>query len=115
MMESRGSLEKVDDALNAIVVKEVRQGVQSRFVVAVLLLFLLLQVVFMGIFLVVWSIGGQLESTEVPAGRTVFSVLQGLLLATFMFFFPAFTPLLLAAVPAGVSFIFFFLTTTPPP
>ena len=66
-MKSATVLEKIDDALNPIVVKELRQGVQSRFVVAVLLLFLLLQLMFMGIFLVVWSIGGQLEEVNVAS------------------------------------------------
>src|SRR5260370_26735839 len=111
MMESQGSMEKIEDALNPIVVKELRQGVQSRFVVAVLLLFLLLQVVFMGIFLVVWSIGGQLESTAFQAGRTVFAVLQGILLATCMIFIPAYTGMRLAAERSDVHVDLFFITT----
>ena len=113
-MKSTGILEKIDDALNPIVVKELRQGVQSRFVVAVLLLFLLLQLVFMGIFLVVWSIGGQLDSTEFQAGRDVFLILQGILLATCMIFIPAYAGMRLGAERSDVHVDLFFITTLRP-
>jgi hypothetical protein len=113
-MKSATVLEKIDDALNPIVVKELRQGVQSRFVVAVLLLFLLLQLMFMGIFLVVWSIGGQLDSTEFQAGREVFAVLQGILLATCMVFIPAYTGMRLGAERSDVHVDLFFITTLRP-
>src|SRR5262249_44895141 len=51
-MKSLGILAWLDDGLNPIVVKELRQAVRSRFVVAVLLLFLLLQVLYIGVYLV---------------------------------------------------------------
>jgi hypothetical protein len=109
-----GILEKIDDALNPIVVKELRQGVQSRFVVAVLLLFLLLQLLFIGIFLVIWSVGGQLESSDFQAGREVFSVLQGILLGTCMVFIPAYTGMRLGAERSDVHVDLFFITTLRP-
>ena len=54
-------LGELDDAINPIVVKELRQAVQSKFVVAVLLLFLLIQLVFIGIYLVATGLSGQLH------------------------------------------------------
>src|SRR5207253_10224932 len=90
-MKSPGILEKIGDAINPIVVKELRQAVQSRFVVAVLLLFLLLELLFMGTYLVINSIGGNLESSDFQAGRGVFAMLRGVLLATCMLFLLAYS------------------------
>jgi hypothetical protein len=104
----------MDDALNPIVVKELRQAVQSRFVVAVLLLFLLLQLVFMGIYLVVSGISGELYSTEFQAGNEVFMLLQGILLTTCMLFVPAYTAFRLAAERSEVNVDLFFITALRP-
>ena len=44
MRQWRAILQRTDDLLNPIVVKELRQAVQGRFVVGVLILFLLISV-----------------------------------------------------------------------
>ncbi len=112
-MKSPGILARLDDALNPIVVKELRQAVQSRFVVAVLLLFLLMQIVFMGIFLIVNSIDGRLEQSDFQAGRDVFALLQGVLLATCMLFLPGYTGFRLAAERSDTNVDLLFITTLP--
>jgi hypothetical protein len=112
-MKSPGILAKLDDALNPIVVKELRQAVQSRFVVAVLLLFLALQLLVMGIFLIVNSIDGRLERSDFQAGRDVFRLLQVVLLATCMLFLPAYTGFRLAAEHSDTNTDLLFITTLP--
>jgi hypothetical protein len=112
-MKSPGIFAKLDDALNPIVVKELRQAVQSRFVVAVLLLFLALQLLVMGIFLIVNSIDGRLERSDFQAGRDVFALLQGVLLATCMLFLPAYTGFRLAAEHSDTNTDLLFITTLP--
>ncbi len=80
----------MDDQLNPIVVKELRQAVQGRFLSWVLLGFLLLQMILLG---------GSLLSVDVSstswissrAGRTYFSFLQAILLGTCMLFVPMYT------------------------
>jgi hypothetical protein len=112
-MKPPGILTKLDDALNPIVVKELRQAVQSRFVVAVLLLFLALQLLVMGIFLIVNSIDGRLERSDFQAGRDVFALLQGVLLTTCMLFVPAYTGFRLAAEHSDTNTDLLFITTLP--
>jgi hypothetical protein len=113
-MKSPGFFARLDDALNPIVVKELRQAVQSRFVVAVLLLFLMLQLLFMGIFLITNSIDGRLDQADFEAGRTVFGLLQGVLLTTCMLFLPAYTGFRLAAERSDTNVDLLFITTLPP-
>jgi hypothetical protein len=112
-MKSPGILARLDDALNPIVVKELRQAVQSRFVVTVLLLFLLLQLVVMGIFLIANSIDGRLEQSDFQAGRDVFFWLQIVLLTTCMIFLPAYTGFRLAAEHSDTNVDLLFISTLP--
>jgi hypothetical protein len=112
-MKSPGILDRLDDALNPIVVKELRQAVQSRFVVAVLLLFLALQLVVMGIYLFANSIDGRLERADFQAGRDAFAWLQGVLLATCLLFLPAYTGFRLAAERSDTNVDLLFITTLP--
>jgi hypothetical protein len=113
-MKSLGILEKMGDALNPIVVKELRQAVQSRFVMAMLLFFLLLQLLFMGIYLMVNSITGTLESAEFQAGRPVFAMLHGVLLAMCMLFLPAYSGFRLGAERSDVNVDLLFISTLRP-
>src|SRR6266496_2721146 len=113
-MKSAGFLEKIDDAINPIVVKELRQAVHSRFVVAVVLMFLIIQILFLGIYLTAAGIGGRLESIDFQAGRTVFTVLQAILLGTCMLFLPAYTGARLAAERSEVNTDLLFITTLQP-
>jgi hypothetical protein len=113
-MKSAGFLETLDDAINPIVVKELRQAVRSRFVVAVVLLFLILQILLVGIYLTVVGVGGRLESIDFQAGRDVFMWLQAILLATCMLFLPAYTGARLAAERSEVNTDLLFITTLQP-
>jgi hypothetical protein len=107
-------LERVDDALNPIVVKELRQAVQSRFVVAVLIIFLLLQLAWIGIQLLVVGFQGRLDSIEFQGGREVFTALQVILLATCMLFLPLYTATRLAAERNEANTDLLFITTISP-
>ncbi len=113
-MKPPGLLEKIDDAINPIVVKELRQAVHSRFVVAVVLLFLIVQLIYLGIHLTVIGLGGQLESVDYQAGRDIFTALQVILLATCMLFLPAYTGARLAAERSEVNTDLLFITTLQP-
>jgi hypothetical protein len=107
-------VETVSDAINPIVVKELRQAVQSRFVIAVLLMFLLVQLLFMGIFLMVQSLSGTLYASDYQAGRWVFMILQGILLATCMLCIPAYSGFRLAAERSDVHIDLFYISALRP-
>ena len=62
------TFEKISDSLNPIVVKEVRQAVQGKFLIVVLMLFLVVQLFAMGIFL-----ANESASLSFNAGRTIFT------------------------------------------
>lgn len=113
-MKPPGLLEKIDDAINPIVVKELRQAVHSRFVVAVVLLFLLIQLVYMGIHLTIAGLGGYLESVDYQVGRDIFTALEVIVLATCMLFLPAYTGARLAAERSEVNTDLLFITTLRP-
>ena len=113
-MKALGIRERLDDALNPIVVKELRQAVQSNFVVAVLLLFLLIQLVIIGIYLVAMGLSGQLQSLDAEIGRSVFWILQVILMITCLLFLPAYTGLRLAAERSDTNVDLLFVTTLRP-
>ena len=56
-----GFLQRVDDAINPIVVKELRQAVKSRFVVSVLLIFLVLQLGWIAMQLLFVGVQGRID------------------------------------------------------
>lgn len=114
-MKAPAVSERLSDALNPIVVKELRQAVQSRFVTAVLLLFLLLQVGVIGIYLIGTGIkGGMEKQAEISAGSEVFVILQAFLLGTCMLFMPAYAGVRLAAERSDVNVDLLFITTLKP-
>jgi ABC-type transport system involved in multi-copper enzyme maturation permease subunit len=80
---------RIDDLLNPIVVKELRQAVKSRIVVVILMGFLGIQMFVMGGFL--WARSAQAEYGQGlwNAGIEVFTVLQWVLLPTLMLVIPA--------------------------
>jgi hypothetical protein len=104
---------KLDDWLNPIVVKELRQAVRSRVVVSVLLLFLLLQVGLFGLFIL------QMETARGPneamfrAGREVFRVLQGILIGTCLLV-PLYAGLRLGAECSDTNVDLLFISTLRP-
>ena len=107
-------LDRVGDAVNPIVIKELRQAVQSRFVVGLLCVFLLAQLVFIGIYLVVQSISGNLYAVDFRAGRDVFTILHAVLLATCVLCIPTYCGFRLAAERSEVHVDLFYISTLRP-
>jgi hypothetical protein len=109
-----GFLGRIDDAINPIVVKELRQAVKSRFVVAVLIIFLLLQLGWIGLQLLVLGFQGRIESLDFQGGRDVFMALQVILMATCLLFIPLYTAIRLAAERNEANVDLLFVTTIQP-
>ncbi len=109
-MKSAGFMARVDDLLNPIVVKELRQAVKSRIVMAALMLFLLLQ---LGILLVILVKGEYrtANSLNLYAGRGTFEILQGVLLGTCMLLIPAYAGVRLAAEHSDTNVDLLFIST----
>jgi hypothetical protein len=105
---------RLDDRLNPIVVKELRQAVQSRFVTSVLLLFLIVQLFIVGMALISAGVDAVSENPENYLGRSVFRVLQGILLGTCLLFIPGYTGLRLASERSEVNLDLLFITTLRP-
>jgi hypothetical protein len=112
-MKSPGLLERLDDMLNPIVVKELRQAVQSRVVVVALLLFLLLQVGILGVFLLFSELRRH-DAVNFSAGREIFLVLQGVLLGTCMLLVPTYAGVRLAAERSDTNVDLLFISTLKP-
>src|SRR5262249_9107992 len=104
---------KLDDWLNPIVVKELRQAVRSRVVVAALMLFLLLQLGLFGVYALTTEASQQHESEVFSAGRQIFRVLQGILLGTCLLV-PAYAGLRLGAERSDTNVDLLFISTLRP-
>jgi hypothetical protein len=113
-MSRAGILERLDDRLNPIVVKELRQAVQGRFVTTILLIFLFLQLIVLGGYLILAEVGAGASDLEAQHGRTVFSILQGVLLVTCMIFLPLYTGIRLGAERSDTNVDLLFITTLRP-
>jgi ABC-type transport system involved in multi-copper enzyme maturation permease subunit len=87
-MSAPGLLSRLDDWVNPIVVRELRQAVKSRLVTGALLLFVSLQVLILGIFLVARELSDTPGAVDFRAGAHMFVVLQGILLGTCMVLVP---------------------------
>ena len=83
---------RLDDWMNPIVVKELRQAVNGKFVAAALLLLLVVQLLVLGIYIV---FGGDLTE-RLSAGRDAFMFLLAILMAICLLFVPAYTSIRLA-------------------
>ncbi|HTU21891.1 MAG TPA: hypothetical protein VMG10_27885, partial [Gemmataceae bacterium] len=112
-MKSAGFLDRLDDLLNPIVVKELRQAVKSRIVMAALILFLLLQLAILLLSLSFDERRG-VEPTTLHAGRQIFLVLQGILLGTCMLLVPAYAGIRLAAEHSDTNVDLLFISTLRP-
>lgn len=114
-MKMAGALDKLDDLLNPIVVKELRQAVKSRIVMAALMLFLVIQLV---ILLFALSFDDRRAVDRDPAnlnaGREIFQVLQGILLGTCMLLVPAYAGIRLAAEHSDTNVDLLFISTLRP-
>ena len=109
MKSIANTFEKINDSLNPIVVKEVRQAVQGKFLVVVLMLFLVVQLFAMGIFLAT-----QPASWSFNAGQNIFMILLGILSATCLLFVPAYTGIRLASERSDANVDLLFITTLRP-
>lgn len=98
------------DRLNPVAVREFRQAVRSRWVVAVLLLFLLVNLVVVGGYLVF----SPEAATSIDGGRHVFNALFAVLTFTCVGFVPAYTCVRLALERNGSNLDLLFVTTITP-
>ena len=102
-------LENVSNTLNPIVIKELRQAVKGRFLAAVLLIFLGIQLLTIGLFLTNDSV-----SWSFDAGRNIFKTLASMLLVTCLILVPAYTGLRLAMERADGNVDLLFISTLRP-
>ncbi len=98
------------DRINPIVVKELRQAVQSRFVIAALLTLLSVQLVAIGIYIL--ASGPSLFGFD--AGRQTFLMLFGILQVVAVIFVPLYTGARLAAERSDINVDLLFITTIKP-
>ena len=101
---------RFDDWINPVVVKELRQAVQSRFVVAALLVLLGIQLLAIGIYLI--RQGTTL--LDFDAGRSVFMFLYAILLFVSVFFVPLYAAIRLTAERSDANVDLLFVTTIKP-
>jgi hypothetical protein len=104
------AFQSVGDWINPIVVKELRQAVQSRFVVAAILGLLSIQLSAIGIYLFTT----RSSILEIDAGRQVFLLLYGILLFISMLFIPLYAAIRLVAERTDSNVDLLFITTIKP-
>jgi hypothetical protein len=110
-MPSKPSLAaRFSDALNPIVVKELRQAVQSRFVVTMLVVLLAIQLGAVGLYLIF----SNPTNYDFTAGRTVFTILLGILLVVSLLFVPAYTAVRMIAERSDTDVDLLYITTIQP-
>ncbi|HSG66490.1 MAG TPA: hypothetical protein VLD39_15885, partial [Gammaproteobacteria bacterium] len=101
------------EAVSPVIVKELRQAVRGRFIVAVILLFLAVQLVTMGIALLVNAVSAS-NIEQAAAGRPVFLTIFGILIGTCIVCIPAYTGIRLAAERSDVNVDLLFITSLEP-
>ena len=109
MISISNIVENVSNSLNPIVIKELRQAVQGRFLTAVLLLFLGVQLLTVGLFL-----ANDFVSSSFDAGRNLFKTLASMLMVTCLILVPAYTGLRLAIERSDANVDLLFVTTLRP-
>ncbi|MGE0126586.1 MAG: hypothetical protein AB7U82_00665 [Blastocatellales bacterium] len=109
-LKESGLKASLSDRINPIVIKELRQAVQSRFVIAALMTLLSIQIVAIGIYLL--ASGGSLLSFD--AGRQVFLMLFAILQVVGMLFVPLYTAVRMAAERSDTNVDLLFITTIKP-
>jgi hypothetical protein len=107
-------IDRMDDWINPIVVKELRQAVKSRAVIAILLIFLGLQLFLVGLYLFIRMQQGLGEIAELTAGREIFMVLQAMLIITLMLLVPAYACIRLAGERSDHNVDLLFISTLRP-
>jgi hypothetical protein len=100
-----------DDRLNPIVVKELRQAIQSRFVVTVLLLLLVVLLTTLTLYVINTDTIGQVTANH---GADLFQIFQGMLLTTCLLFVPVYVGGRLAIERASNTSDLLFVSTLRP-
>ncbi len=100
----------VDDRINPVLVKELRQAVESSFVAVMLQVYLAIEI--LAIMLAV--LFDQSLKTSLNAGEGVFTTLNAILLGTCLLFVPAYAGIRLAAERADQNVDLMFITTVTP-
>ena len=98
------------DWVNAVAIKEFRQAVQSRWVIAVLMLFLLIDVFFVGGYLAL----SPDAATNARGGRTTFATLLVILMGTCLSFVPLYSGIRLSLERNDANIDLLFITTLRP-
>jgi hypothetical protein len=109
----RTLVQRIDDWMNPIVVKELRQAVQSKLVVAALMLFLFVQIFILGTVLLSTEAKSMSGEMSFRAGRDLFMVLQGIMLGTCMLV-PAYVGGRLGAERSDTNVDLLFISTLKP-
>ena len=102
--------------MNAIVIREFRQAVRSRYIAAMLLLFLLGECLVCGGVLISYStdVSASTQSVMGNTGRSLFLFLFGVLVAMSMLMVPLYTAVRLAVERSDDSVDLYFLTSLSP-
>jgi len=103
-------IQRFDDKVNPIVVKELRQAVAGKYVASVLILFLVVQLFTIGIFLLF----SDTTADDFAAGKGVFTALSTILLATCLLFVPIYAALRLSAERSDTQVDLLYVTTIRP-
>src|SRR5690348_12129733 len=112
-MNSAVILDRFDDLLNPIAVKELRQAVKSRIVMSAMMLFLLIQLAIL--LLTLWfDDQPSADLVNLEAGRSIFQILQGFLLGTCMLLVPVYAGIRLAAEHSDTNVDLLFISTLRP-
>lgn len=106
-------LDRIDDALNPIVVKELHQAVKSRLVVWALLVLLLIEVVVLGTFLLFRQVRDP-SQVDIEGGQLIFLWLNGIMLTIGMLLIPAYAGARLGAERSDQNVDLLFISTLEP-
>lgn len=106
--------ERLDDAVNPIVVKELRQAVHGRFLPSLLLVFLCFQLATLGVYLVTEGASGIDLLEGASHGEEVFGILVSLLLFASVICVPIYAAVRMARERSNEGLALYFISTLPP-
>ncbi len=111
-MSMSALVDRVDDWINPIVIKELRQAVKSRVVVGILMVFMGVQLLLLGWFMLAET--GDDSNIDWTAGNKVFQGQQGILMFTLMLLVPAYAAVRLGAERSDYNVDLLFISTLRP-
>jgi len=100
----------MDDRVNPIAIKEMRQATKGKFISWTLMIFILIELAIIGLVLLLSKNPGQ----NFSIGRELFAGLLAVLLLTCLFFLPCYVGIRLASERSGNNVDLFFITTLSP-